>query len=279
VSSLLDNYVVKAFTKEQFDITNSKCIEHLISNEDPDIIINAAAYTDVDKAELNLSIAESINSNGPMFIAKQLKNTNKLFIHYSTDYVFDGEAKNPYKETDMPSPINNYGHTKLLGEKYIIDSDINYLIFRTTWVYSIGTNNFPNKIIKLYKKNKPLKIVSDQFGVPTSAKMIADITKECIEKYFSTKDSKLKGIYHLTPTGATDWYNFSKYIIDELNEKKYFKKTNSIMPCKTDEYKLPAKRPKNSLLNCNKIKECFNIFLPDWKYHANLFIEEIYKNK
>ena len=250
-----------------------------MSREDPDVIINSAAYTDVDKAESDLSTAMNVNANGPKFLAEQLKKTNKLLIHYSTDYVFDGKAKNPYKETDAPAPINNYGYTKLLGENYIINSNINYLIFRTSWVYDINAKNFPNKIIELYKMNKPLNIISDQYGVPTSGKMIADITKECIRKYYLSKDIKLNGLYHLTPTGTTNWYNFSKYIIDKLNEKKYFKKINKILPCIAEVYEMSAKRPKYSLLDCDKLKEYFNVDLPHWKYHANLFIEEVCKSK
>ncbi len=278
-NSLKDEYRIETYTKEQCDITDHQTVVNLVSKEDPDIIINSAAYTDVDKAEKDLSTAENVNSQGPKLLSDQLKKTNKLLIHYSTDYVFDGQANYPYKESDAPSPINNYGRTKLLGENYIINSNINYLIFRTTWVYDINANNFPNKIVKLYKMNDPLKVVSDQYGVPTSARMIADVTKTCIGKYFSSEEPKLNGLYHLTPTGSTDWYSFSKYIIDELNKKKYFKKINRILPCDTETYNLPAKRPKYSLLNCQKIKKNFDIDLPHWKHHVNLFVEEIYKNK
>lgn len=261
---------IKACNKSEANLEDLKQLQKLIQTYAPNIIVNAAAYTAVDKAEKEPEKASIINSTALKLITSETKKLNALLVHYSTDYVFDGKKIGSYTEEDKANPLSVYGKTKLNGENKIKESGCKYLIFRTSWVYSTRGNNFIKTIIKLAKEKDNLSIVSDQIGVPTCANYIADITAYCIKNL----NNKLYGTYNLTPTGETSWHGLATFVINELNKKNInFKATTqTIKPILTEEYPLPATRPKNSKLSTDKIRKAFKIDIPTWEHHVKLML-------
>ena len=212
---------VTSLTKNDCDVTNFNKVKDIITDNFFDCIINASAYTRVDEAESNPKIANLVNESAVANISNLLKGKKTLFIHFSTDYVFDGESRDAYKEHDTPKPINIYGLSKLNGEKAVIQSCKNYLIFRTSWVYSSYGTNFPNTILKNYKQNKALKVVDDQHGVPNHVDFISDSIFICMNKFLDMPDrqkQEVSGTYHISCTGQTSWYHFSKYLLKQYRK-------------------------------------------------------------
>jgi dTDP-4-dehydrorhamnose reductase len=247
------------------DFTNAKGISQSIRNINPDVIVNAAAYTDVDKAEENLSLSFSINADILAVIAEEAKLANALLIHYSTDYVFDGNGEMPWFETDKTSPINVYGLSKAKGEEFIQNSGCKHLILRTSWVYGIHGDNFIKNILLLAAKCPELKVVSDQIGSPTSAMLLARLTTFIIPK--TLQETELNGTYHVCPSGETSWLDYAKFILD-VRDKLGLEaniRNIEIQGALTNQFKFQAKRPLNSKLNTNKFSAAFNIQLPHWK--------------
>ena len=210
-------------------------------------------------------------------MAQEAKNLDAWLVHYSTDYVFDGEKLEAYIESDTTNPVNVYGSTKCKGEELITSSGCKHLIFRTSWVYGFHGNNFAGNMIRLFQEKDELSVVSDQIGVPTSAELIADITSVCLMQALR-KNTDLSGIYHLAPSGNTSWYGFAQYllekgqfIVDGLSSHSV-----NLNPIPTSQYPTPAKRPKNSLLNTNKISQEFGIFMPMWQTHVDRFLNQNY---
>ncbi len=237
----------------------------LIREFKPTHIINTAAYTAVDKAETEREAAMQLNAYTIGIIGEIAKHIDASVIHYSTDYVFDGKGKTPYLETHAISPINYYGESKALGEKNLIDTGCHSCIFRVSWVYGKFGNNFLKTMLKLSQVMPELKIVSDQIGAPTASFEIAEATLKILA------DSQLPdkaGIYHLSPEGQTTWYEFTQNIVDRAKVKsdKYKVITESIVPITSDQFVSPAKRPKYSLLNSDKLKTTFKLQLPPWDY-------------
>ena len=248
------------------NLEDNDSIEKAINKYQPEIIINAAAYTSVDLAESEESKAIQINAHGVNELAKLAHKNNIFLIHYSTDYVFNGAGETPFTEETSPDPINAYGKSKLLGEKYIKESLCNYLIFRTTWVIGEEGENFAKSILRLAFTKNTLKIVSDQHGVPTSTALIRKVTNEAIMSYFN-HDPWESGIYHLTPQGKTSWYNIARQIIF-LAEKYKLKlkvKSHEIIPIASSDFPTAAKRPLNSILNTEKLKHKISFNLPFWE--------------
>jgi len=260
---------INSLSRKDIDLSETNKIIKKIELHKPNIIINASAYTNVDLAESDQENAYLVNAKAIEKIAQYAFINKLLFIHYSTDYVFDGYKDSAYLETDITNPINVYGKSKLKGENAIIESKCKYIIFRTSWVYSDNGSNFPKKILDLASKNNNLKIVSDQIGSPTSADLISDITEKCIEKNY------INSLYHLSPNGETTRFEFAKYLINGADKRgKKLKCTiANIKPILSKNMKSIAKRPKNSLLNCNKIKSKEGIRIPDWQIHADLFLD------
>jgi len=255
-------------------------IKKIIHNYVPDIIVNAAAYTDVDKAESEENRAYSINYKAVDFLARESKRIDAWFIHYSSDYVFDGKKLDPYVELDEPEPLSIYGKSKFKGEQSVVESGCKYIIFRTSWVYSTRGNNFVKTMIRLGKEKDRLNIVSDQIGAPTSARLIADISSLCLYRLSYDKNlaKNVSGIYHLSSSGKTSWYGLAKYIINESKNlgDTFLVGSESIHPISTSEYQLPAIRPHNSLLKTQKICNTFSIHLPYWKVPLKRTLQEIY---
>ena len=255
-----------AVDRKELDLSLPESIEASILSIQPEIIINAAAYTGVDKAEEEPHLAMAVNGKGPGLLAKAAKKVGAGLIHYSTDYVFDGCSETPYKEEDPPNPLSVYGKSKLEGEKALYKAGIPYLILRTSWVYSHRGKNFLLAIQRLAKEKESLRIVNDQIGAPTWARSIAKGTHkilwQCLNQNWpKIKDPSLSGIFHLTCQGKTSWHGFAKEIINLSGTDKNI----ALQPIATSEYSTPATRPLYSLLNNEKIKKKFSLDIPQWK--------------
>ena len=252
---------------KSLDITDFDKVEVFVVENNINVVINCAAYTAVDKAESEELNAESVNSLGVQNLVSALKGKGKL-IHISTDYVFNGKSYEPYKEEDNVDPIGVYGKTKLLGEEYILNSEVESIIIRTSWVYSSFGNNFVKTMLRLGKERNELYVIFDQIGSPTYARDLAQVCLNAIDKDFS----KLSKIYHYSNEGVASWYDFAKAImeISGINCK--------VKPIETKEYPTPAKRPNYSLLNKSKIKKEFNITIPYWRDSLNDCIKKIEQN-
>jgi dTDP-4-dehydrorhamnose reductase len=267
-SSLIDaftaenNFAIQAFTSFDVDFNNLNELESFLENlkTKPDFIINAAAYTNVDKAEDEMELADLINHKAVAIIAKYCAKNNVTLIHYSTDYVFDGSGFEPFDEDNTKNlkPINHYGKTKLDAEKAIIASGCNYIILRISWVYNQNSQhrNFPNTIKNLAKEREEINVVEDQIGSPTSSGYIATNTREIIKKIISqnyNQQNLFKKIYHLNDGKYISWYDFAVEIVDDLKKKGEVLCVKKINPIKTSEYKTKAIRPLNSRLKPSQI--------------------------
>ena len=253
-------------------------IKSIIGRFCPDLIVNAAAYTLVDQAESEPNKAYHINGFMPGFLASHAKELNSWLIHYSTDYVFDGtKAKEGYTETDTPNPLNIYGKTKLMGENLIKKIAEKYLIFRTSWVFGIHGKNFLNSILKSAIEKEELRVVCDQFSGPTSAELIADITALAVYNIKTGRFSKEQsGIYHLSSEPKSNWHGLAKETIEQAEKVGMTLKTRSknIIPIQTEEYPLPAIRPKMSCLNSSKLSLLLNTKIPSWRPYVSEFIRQ-----
>ena len=279
--SLLPLGKVIALDRTQADLTQLDNLKQTLIDLKPNVIVNAAAYTSVDKAEeeQQQDLAMLINGEAPGVIAEAAKQLNALLIHYSTDYVFDGTKPEPYTEDDTPNPINAYGRSKLLGEKAIIKSGCDYLILRTTWVYAARGNNFLKTILRLSQEREELSIVADQYGAPTWARNIADVTAHVLVTV--QKERKVgefvSGLYHLCASGKTTWHGFANAIIEQAKQLTSDGKIKiqKVLPIATEDYPLPASRPKNSQLDSSLLTEKFEYILPEWQDAMKLCIDEI----
>lgn len=237
---------VVATDRAQLDLSGPGIAEG-VARIRPDVIINAAAYTAVDKAESEKDLAMRINGVAPGILAEEAKRAGALLVHYSTDYVFDGEKKSPYVEDDRTNPLSAYGESKLEGERRILASGCRHLILRTSWVYAPRGKNF--YLTMKAKAGQPLRVVDDQRGAPTSAAFLAEHTVSLIRK-------NAEGLLHLVPSGSTTWYGFARAILGE---------ESAITPIRTSEYKTAARRPANSVLDNRKAAALLGRALPDWR--------------
>lgn len=249
------------------DITEPPSLQNEILRIHPDIIINAAAYTHVDNAEMDKDTAYEVNGISPLRMAEWAKKINALLVHYSTDYVFDGDGFAPWTEDDTPSPINTYGSTKLEGDNHIIKSGCRYLIIRTSWVYGEAGNNFIKSICQQAKIKDNISVVCDQIGVPTSATFLAQTTYKMIEE--TIRNERLIGLYNVVPRGETSWANYAELIIKKLE----LSSSIHITPVLSKDYPQIAKRPLNSRLNTEKLQKNFSFHLPDWKEDVIKFLQ------
>lgn len=255
------------------DFTNPAGLAQTVNLLRPNVIVNAAAYTNVDGAEENHVIANAINAISVGVLAKEAAKINALFIHFSTDYVFDGTGERAWLETDKTQPINFYGLTKVNGENEIINNCTEYYIFRTSWAYSAHGENFAKKILRLAHKNKSLSIIDDQYGAPTGADLVADCVAHVIRSYFN--DNKMCGIYHLVASGVTTWYDYSVMLFELANKMGMKLKVEEVIPVASSNYITVAKRPSNSRLSTNKIHDNFNLSLPTWEIGVERLLLEL----
>ena len=268
---------VIALGRDEADFSSPETLRDVVRKISPDVIVNAVAYTAVDKAEED-DLAAVINGVVPGLLAEEAQRINALLVHYSTDYVFDGTKKEPYVETDRPNPVNAYGRSKLAGEQAVQSSGCDYLIFRTSWVYTTRGHNFLLTILKLAKERDELSIVADQIGSPTSARLIADTTSHCVHQAITEKQAGVfvSDLYHLTASASTSWHGFAKEIVHAVNKKFDLKlKAKDIKAIPTTDYRTPAQRPMNSQLSLVKLEQEFNVKMPNWHQALSLCLEEI----
>lgn len=269
---------VVAVGRAEADLSDPASVRRLIRAVRPQVVINAAAYTAVDKAESAEETARIVNCTSVGVMAEEAKLIAACLIHYSTDYVFDGTKNAPYVETDPPNPINAYGRTKLAGEEAIRQSGCIHLIFRTSWVFARNGSNFPATLLRLAREKDQLRVVCDQIGVPTSAELIADVTALCLfgHKGNPAALAELSGTYNLVAAGETSWHHYARYVIGEAlkNGTPLKLAADDVLPITSSEYVTPAKRPLNSRLAIGKIQNTFGIELPDWRMHVARLVRE-----
>ena len=257
---------LKIYSRKELDISNFSQVRSMIANYKPYVLINAAAYTAVDKAESDIEESFKVNSKAVENIAKCLNEYGGYLIHYSTDYVFDGEKNSHYFEYDKTNPINVYGKSKLEGETKIQENMTNFFIFRTSWVIGKYGNNFAKTILKLAKIKESLNIVSDQIGVPTSTNLISRVTKDLIDDIHNLNPWPF-GIYNIAPKGETNWFEIAKKIVNHSSQSdsSIKIKISNINPILSKDYPFKAKRPTNSLLDTQKLQKNLKFPLPNWE--------------
>jgi len=257
------------------DLTDSDAIANAIRTLQPDVIVNAAAYTAVDQAESEPELARLVNATAPGVMAELAREQNALLIHYSTDYVFDGSGDQPWHEDDPTSPLNVYGQTKWEGEEAIRAVDGNHLIFRTAWVYAARGHNFIRTIIRLACERDTLKVVNDQHGAPTGAEFIADVTAHAVRTAVTCPE--LRGIYHLTAAGETTWYEYARFVVEQVRAAGMPVRVapEAIEAVDTDAFPTAARRPNNSRLEGYKLETTFGLKRPDWRSGVARALEEM----
>jgi dTDP-4-dehydrorhamnose reductase len=241
----------------------------------PDIIVNAAAYTAVDQAESEPELALSVNGLAPGILAEAAKSSGAWLIHYSTDYVFAGSGNHPWLETDTTGPLNMYGKTKLAGEEAIRATQCQHLIFRTSWVYAARGRNFIKTMLRLAQELDYLTVIDDQFGAPTGAELLADVTAHAI--LTARKRPEVSGLYHLTAKGQTNWHDYACFVIDYARKLGIEIKVDpeNIQAVPTSKFSTPATRPKNSRLDTSKLQNTFGLTLPHWQQGVIRMLNEI----
>lgn len=242
--------------RAELDLAQPPTIERALRAHQPDIIVNAAAYTAVDRAEAERDLAFTVNATAPEVIAREAARLGALLVHYSTDYVFDGEKAEPYVEDDSTNPLCAYGQSKLEGEQAIRASGCRHLIFRTSWVYAARGKNFLLTVLRLARERPELRIVDDQFGAPTTARMLAGATEAVLARPWNDRAS---GTYHMTASGQTTWCGFARAIVGARGL------ATPVLPIRTEDYPLPARRPRNSVLDNTKLHRTFGVHLPNWQ--------------
>ncbi|MES9830720.1 MAG: dTDP-4-dehydrorhamnose reductase [Candidatus Thiodiazotropha sp. DIVDIV] len=242
------------------DLLDAEAVKTAVASVRPDYIVNAAAHTAVDKAESEIDLSRQLNAEAPELLAHLAAEVGAVMVHYSTDFVFSGESSKPYTEDDKTSPLGVYGETKLDGERRILASDANALVFRTSWVYGNHGQNFMKTMLRLFRERDELSVVDDQIGAPTWSRMIAEATAQIIlHLHLGIKQiNQVKGLYNMTGGGVTSWYGFASQILALSGE------SCSLKSITTREYPTPAQRPAYSVLDNSKLNQVFMLELPDW---------------
>jgi dTDP-4-dehydrorhamnose reductase len=256
----------------EIDLTQEDSIRHWVTQTRPTVIINAAAFTAVDKAETETDRCQKINGAAPGILAREAARSGALLVHYSTDYVYDGSKSSPYVETDAPNPLGAYGRSKLAGDLAILESGAKHLIFRLCWVYGARGQNFMLTMMRLARERETLRVVQDQVGCPTWSRLIAETTALSLKQALAAADpAALNGVYHLAASGQTSWHGFAEAIISRMAPDE--KKCQAVQPIATTEYPLPARRPAFSVLSCEKLLRTFGLRLPDWQESLGQVLE------
>jgi dTDP-4-dehydrorhamnose reductase len=273
---------VVAMDRRQMDLTKPEEVRRAIGELQPDWIVNATAYTAVDQAEKEETMARIVNSDAPALMAVEAKKIGAVLVHYSTDYVFDGLKNSPYDEHDSTNPLNAYGRTKLVAEQAIRDSGVPHLIFRTAWVYATSGRNFMLTVLRLAAQKEELRMVRDQVGAPTWSREIAAATTKILGQLVNQGREKLpiskaSGTYHMTAAGETNWCEFARAILDEASRTDRSVAwiatasggrpliARRVVPITTEEYPTPARRPAYSVLSNARLQQAFGLHLPDWR--------------
>ena len=265
------------------DLADLNGIAESVKRVSPDVIVNAAASTAVDKAESDLESANLVNATAPGVMAEAATAVGAWLVHYSTDYVFDGSGSKPWVETDPTGPVNVYGKTKLEGEQRIASQCAKHLIFRTSWVYAARGDNFAKTMLRLAQERATLNVINDQYGAPTGADLIADVTAHAISQVMAQGDrlSGSSGIYHLAAGGEATWFDYAKYVVDQSIRAQVAPKiiAKTIHPVATSAFPTPVQRPHNSRLNTAKLQQTFGLHLPPWQQGMARMLAEISEHK
>jgi len=264
--------------QHELDLEHLDDVRRWVRRYEPGVIVNAAAYTAVDRAESEPEKARRINAEAVGLLAEEANRLNAWLVHYSTDYIFDGEKTSPYEEDDPANPLSVYGRTKFEGEERVRKQHAKHLIFRTSWVYAARGKNFIKTILRLAKEKERLEIIADQYGAPTSAELIADITALALHRVGQTEGpSGLAGTYHLVAQGETSWHGYAQYVVKTAKDIGVSLKAGpeEVYPIPTEAYPLPAKRPLNSRLSVSKLTRTFRVRLPDWRDHVRRVVREL----
>jgi dTDP-4-dehydrorhamnose reductase len=268
-----------AYGRDGADLADAAALRALVAGTAPDVIVNAAAYTAVDKAETDQDAAQAVNAAGVGALAEEAARLGAWLVHYSTDYVFDGAKPAAYLEDDAVAPQSVYGASKEAGEQAIRASGCRHLILRTSWVFAARGGNFAKTMLRLAQEKEQLKVVGDQYGAPTSAELIADVTALCL--YRLAHDAALartaSGTYHLVAGGETTWHGYARFVVGQAQRLGVQVKVaaEAIQAIATSEYPVPAKRPANSRLDTQKLRRTFGLALPDWQVHVARLVSEI----
>ena len=258
------------------DLADLDGLRQTIRRVNPDVLVNAAAYTAVDKAESDMQRAAVINAQAPHVMAQEMLRVNGWLLHYSTDYVFNGSGVRPWQEDDQTGPLNHYGLTKLQGEQAIAETGCKHLIFRTSWVYAARGANFAKTMLRLAAEREQLKVIADQFGAPTGAELIADVTAHALRG--ARSQPALSGVYHLAAAGEVSWHGYADFVIEQARGAGQDLAVKEISAIPTSDYPTPAQRPLNSRLDCRKLREAFDLHLPDWQLGVARMLKEIQGN-
>jgi len=278
---------VLAIDGERVDLTDLDAVARTVREFAPDIIVNAAAYTAVDKAESEPELAHAINAAAPAQIAKECARSGALLIHYSTDYVYDGSKPGPYEENDATGPLSVYGQTKLEGDQAIVSSRCAHIILRTTWVYDVRGKNFLRTVLRLAREKEELRMVGDQHGAPTWARCLAESTAIILARVLERRSMTgawESGLFHLTASGQTSWAGFAQAILEdyeallawpaETGEFGGPLKAKRVVAITSEQYQTPARRPRNSVLCNANVQAAFGIALPHWRTQLRLAIQD-----
>ena len=257
------------------DLNNLQGLADTVEQVNPNVIVNAAAYTAVDKAQSDVDAAHRVNALAPGALAQAANAIGALLVHYSTDYVFDGSGSTPWIETDPTGPLNVYGTTKLAGEQLIASQCPNHLIFRTSWVYAVRGGNFAKTMLRLAQERERLTVIDDQWGAPPGAELLADVTAHAIRQALAQPQDA--GLYHLAASGETTWHGYAKHVIAQAGTAQPAIKiiANEVAPVLTSAFPTPARRPHNSRLNTAKLQATFGLRLPAWQQGVDRMLAEI----
>jgi dTDP-4-dehydrorhamnose reductase len=282
--ALASRGIVSAHDRATCNLENIDQLRTVIHDARPNVIVNAAAYTAVDDAEIDQAACLRINAIAPAVIAHEARAIGAYFIHYSTDYVFDGKKAGPYLEDDPPCPLNAYGRSKLAGDQSVLASTGNNIILRIGWVYGLEGNNFAKAILRQATERDELKVVDDQFGAPTSAELIADVTSRIVDRCWTgaigadqEQIKKHLGIFNVAPTGRTSWHGYATELVREaLRQGRSLRVAEGgIIPVASEKYPGAAARPKNSLLDTSRLRQSFSIHLPAWQVDIKRFVARL----
>jgi dTDP-4-dehydrorhamnose reductase len=277
--------VVSALTRDELDLLDVDAVTRTVRALKPDILVNAAAYTAVDKAESEPEAALTVNATAPARMAQEMAHHRGLLVHYSTDYVFDGSkpTDQAYEEHDATGPLNVYGETKLEGERLIVENKCPHIILRTSWVYDTRGKNFLRTVLRLAREKDELRMVADQYGAPTWARSIAEATAVILARSLEHNRETAKwrtGLFHLTAAGQTSWAGFAQAILEEYEVVRSVAgdqealgpplKARNVVPIASEEYPTPARRPQNSMLSNGQVAHRFGVLLPDWRDQLRL---------
>jgi len=259
------------------DLSQPEKLAQTVLAYKPDFIVNAGAYTAVDKAESDAEVARCINTEAPAALAEAAACVGAWLVHYSTDYVFDGSGTHARQEGEGTGPLNVYGQTKLDGEKAIVASGCKYLIFRTSWVYAARGGNFAKTMLRLAQEREMLTVINDQHGAPTGADLIADVTAHAIRRVLNTQNISFSGVYHLVASGETTWHGYASYVVEQAKRLKSESdwKVLEIASVPTSAFSTPAARPLNSRLCTTKLQQAFGLVLPQWQQGVDRMLAEI----